>query len=88
MRHALFAAGAAILAATTMLTGAGGTPQGTTQAGGKLQETITPLLKDEPQNVPGKALLLADVVFPIGAASPSHTHPKSVFIRSTYHERH
>jgi len=46
----------------------------------KLQETITPLFKSDLPNVPGKALLAAEVSFPPGAASPPHRHPKSAFI--------
>jgi len=76
MKHALLATGAAILAAAATPAYA----QGTTQGGVKLQETITPLFKRELPNVPGKALLAAEVLFPPGAASPSHTHPKSAFI--------
>src|SRR3546814_297124 len=76
MKHGLLAAGAAILAVTATPVDA----QGTTQGGVKLQETITPLFKRELPNVPGKALLAAEVLFPPGAASPSHTHPKSAFI--------
>jgi quercetin dioxygenase-like cupin family protein len=76
MKHALLAAGAALLAATATPADA----QGTTQGGIKLEETITPLFKRDLPNVPGKALLAAEVLFPPGAASPSHTHPKSAFI--------
>src|SRR3546814_1786214 len=76
MKHALLAAGAAILAVTATPVDA----QRTTQGGVKLQETITPLFKRELPNVPGKALLAAEVLFPPGAASPSHTPPKSAFI--------
>jgi quercetin dioxygenase-like cupin family protein len=80
MRHALLAAGAAILAGTAGLADAHGPAPGTTQGGVQLQETITPLFKRELPNLPGKALLAAEVLFPPGAASPSHTHPKSAFI--------
>jgi quercetin dioxygenase-like cupin family protein len=76
MKHALLGAGAIILAAIATPANA----QGTTQGGVKLQETITPLFKRELPNVPGKALLAAEVLFPPGAASPPHTHPKSAFI--------
>jgi quercetin dioxygenase-like cupin family protein len=76
MNHALLAAGAAILAAAATPAAA----QGTTQGGVKLQETITPLFKHELPNVHDKALLAAEVLFPPGAASPPHTHPKSAFI--------
>jgi quercetin dioxygenase-like cupin family protein len=43
-------------------------------------ETVTPLFKRAMPNVPGKALVAVEVVFPPGAASPPHTHPKSAFI--------
>jgi quercetin dioxygenase-like cupin family protein len=80
MKRALLAAGAAILAATATPADAHEPAQGTTQGGVTLQETITPLFKRELPNVPGKALLAAEVLFPPGAASPPHTHPKSAFI--------
>jgi quercetin dioxygenase-like cupin family protein len=76
MKHALLVAGAAILAATAITADAHGQAQGTTQS----QETVTPLFKGELPNVPGKALLAAEVLFPPGAASPPHRHPKSAFI--------
>lgn len=76
MKHALLGVGAVLLAATATPADA----QGTTQAGVKLQETITPLFKRELPNVPGKAMIAAEVLFPPGAASPPHTHPKSAFI--------
>jgi quercetin dioxygenase-like cupin family protein len=80
MKHAILAACMAILAAVSSPAGAHGPEQGTTQGGVKLQETITPLLNRELPNVPGKALTAAEVLFPPGAASPAHTHPKSAFI--------
>jgi quercetin dioxygenase-like cupin family protein len=80
MKYALLAAGAAILAAVTPPAQAKGPVPGTTQGEVKLPETITPLFKSELPNVPGKALIAVEVLFPPGAASPSHTHPKSAFI--------
>jgi quercetin dioxygenase-like cupin family protein len=80
MKHAILAACTAILAAVSTPAGAHGPEQGTTQGGVKLQETITPLFNRELPNVPGKALIAVEVLFPPGAASPSHTHPKSAFI--------
>jgi quercetin dioxygenase-like cupin family protein len=80
VKHALLAAGMAILAAISTPAAAQGSGQGTTQGGVKLQEKITPLFKRELPNVPGKALVAVEVLFPPGAASPSHTHPKSAFI--------
>jgi hypothetical protein len=49
MKHALLAAGAAILAATATPADAHGLAQGTTQGGVKLRETITPLFKRDNQ---------------------------------------
>jgi quercetin dioxygenase-like cupin family protein len=80
MKYALLAAGAAIVATMSTPADAHGPAQGTTQGGVNLQETITPLFKRELPNVPGKALLAAEVLFPPGAASPPHTHPVSAFI--------
>jgi quercetin dioxygenase-like cupin family protein len=80
MKHTVLVVGAAILAATLTLTDAHGQTQGTTQGGAQSQETVAPLFKGELPNVPGKALLAAEVLFPPGAASPSHRHPKSAFI--------
>jgi quercetin dioxygenase-like cupin family protein len=57
-----------------------GPEQGGTQDGVKLHETVTPLFKRALPNVPGKALTAVEVSYPPGAASPSHTHPKSAFI--------
>jgi quercetin dioxygenase-like cupin family protein len=80
MKHAILAACTAILAGVSPPSGAHGPEQGTTQGGVKLQETITPLFNRELPNVPGKGLIAVEVLFPPGAASPSHTHPKSAFI--------
>lgn len=41
---------------------------------------VTLVYQHELPNVPGKALLAAEVLFPPGAAAPPHTHPKSAFI--------
>ncbi|MDB5575966.1 MAG: hypothetical protein JWR80_1142 [Bradyrhizobium sp.] len=80
MKHTILAACTAILAAVSTPAGAHGPEQGATQGGVKLQETIKPLFNRELPNVPGKALIAVEVLFPPGAASPSHTHPKSAFI--------
>jgi quercetin dioxygenase-like cupin family protein len=80
MKHALLAMGAVIIAAAVTPADAGGPGQGTTQSGVKLQETITPLFKRELPNVQDKALLAVEVLFPPGAVTPPHTHPKSAFI--------
>jgi quercetin dioxygenase-like cupin family protein len=80
MKHAFLVAGTAILAAMAITADAHGQAQGTTQGGAQPQETVTPLFKGALPNVPGKALLAAEVLFPPGDASPPHTHPKSAFI--------
>jgi quercetin dioxygenase-like cupin family protein len=80
MKHVIVAACAAILAGTVPLAGAHGPEQGTTQGGVKLPETVTPLFMRALPNVPGKTLTAVEVQYPPGAASPSHTHPKSAFI--------
>ena len=76
MKLGLFVAGAAVLAALASPVCA----QGPAQGEAKLQETVTPLFKHEMPNVPGKALLAVEVLFPPGAASPPHRHPKSAFL--------
>jgi quercetin dioxygenase-like cupin family protein len=68
MKSAIAAAGLALLAAVAAPASAHG------------PETVTPLFKRELPNVPGKALIAVEVSYPPGAASPSHTHPKSAFI--------
>jgi quercetin dioxygenase-like cupin family protein len=80
MKHAILAACAAIVTTMSIPAGAHGPEQGSTQGGVKLAETITPLFNHELPNVPGKALIAVEVLFPPGAASPAHTHPKSAFI--------
>jgi quercetin dioxygenase-like cupin family protein len=49
-------------------------------AGAHGPETVTPVFKHALPNVPGKQMIAVEVSFPPGAASPSHTHPKSAFI--------
>jgi quercetin dioxygenase-like cupin family protein len=80
MKHAILAACTAILAAAALPAFAQGPGPGATQGGAKLAETITPLFNRALPNVPGKALIAVEVLFPPGAASPPHTHPKSAFI--------
>lgn len=80
MKHSLLSISAGILAVVAASADAHEPAAGTTQGGVQLQETIKPLFKSEMPNVPGKALLAVEVSFPPGAASPSHTHPKSAFI--------
>ena len=79
MKHATLLAATAILAAAAIPAGAHGPEQGA-HAGAGHPETVTPLFKRDLPNVPGKALIAVEVAFPPGAASPSHTHPKSAFI--------
>lgn len=71
MKQAILAAGAIILAATIPVHASESI---------KLQETVTPVFDRELPNVPGKSLMAVEVLYPPGAASPSHTHPKSAFI--------
>ncbi len=71
-KHAILAAGAAILAVTSTSAHADGTAE--------LQETSTPVFERDLPNVPGKSLIAVEVLYPPGAATPSHTHPKSAFI--------
>lgn len=80
MKPALRALTAAILMTTVTLVDAHAPGLKTSQADATLPETITPLFKRNLPNVPGKALIAVEVSFPPGAASPSHTHPKSAFI--------
>ncbi len=72
MKQAILAAGGAILAAASVPA----LVRGTTE----LQETVTPVFERALPNVPGKSLVAVEVLYPPGAASPSHAHPKSAFI--------
>lgn len=47
---------------------------------GPKQETNRRIFERSLPNVPGKVLLAAEVDYPPGASSPSHTHPASAFI--------
>lgn len=80
MRRAIPAIGLALLAGAALPAGAHGPERSPAAAGAKHPETVTPLFKRALPNVPGKALVAVEVSFPPGAASPSHTHPKSAFI--------
>ena len=72
MRYLLPAAIAAILVASpTPAVSHGAGPKG---------EMNTRIFERDLPNVPGKVLLAAEVDYPPGAASPSHTHPASAFI--------
>ena len=72
MIRAFLAAGASLLATMAVPAQADETAL--------LQETVTPVFERELPNVPGKSIIALEVLYPPGAASPSHTHPKSAFI--------
>lgn len=80
MKHVFLAACAAGLAAVATPAVAQLPAQASTQGGVKLQETIRPRFNSELPNVPGKVLTAVEVLYPPGAASPPHTHPKSAFV--------
>ena len=44
------------------------------------EDTTTRIFERDLPNVPGKVLLAAEVLYPPGGATPSHTHPTSAFI--------
>lgn len=70
------AAGAAMLAGTS-------TPlfaHRAEHAAAKPGEIVKPIFERQLPNVSGKSLLAVEVVYPPGAGSPPHTHPKSAFI--------
>lgn len=77
---AIFAAGAVLFAGTLKPSLARGAEHAETRAEPNLQETATPIFERKLPNVPGKSLLAVEVVYPPGAASPSHRHPPSAFI--------
>ncbi len=72
MKRIILAAGAAILAAAAVPAFVHGATE--------LQEKVTPIFEHRLPNVPGKSMITIEVLYPPGAASPSHTHPKSAFI--------
>ncbi|HJV26740.1 MAG TPA: cupin domain-containing protein [Aromatoleum sp.] len=80
MKHAILSACATIVTAISFPAGAHGSQHHTNAGALKPPERVTPLFKRELPNVPGKTLIAAEVLFPPGAASPAHTHPKSAFI--------
>lgn len=77
MKRTILAAGALLLAAIAAPAFA---PPSFAHGPAGLQETITPVFEGALPNVPGKSLIAIEVEYPPGAASPSHTHPKSAFI--------
>jgi quercetin dioxygenase-like cupin family protein len=76
----MLAACLAVSAAAAAPAWAHGPEQGATHAAEGHPETIVPLFKHVLPNVPGKALTAVEVMFPPGAESPPHTHPKSAFL--------
>jgi quercetin dioxygenase-like cupin family protein len=72
MKRLILATGAAILAAASIPA----LVHGTTEP----LETVTPIFERALPNVPGKSLSAIEVLYPPGAASPAHSHPKSAFI--------
>jgi quercetin dioxygenase-like cupin family protein len=53
---------------------------GTALARDRQAETIIPKFDQAIPNVPGKSLIVVEVDYAPGAASPAHTHAKSAFI--------
>ena len=72
MRRPLLAAAAALLGIGAAPAPAGG-PQ-------PVEETTTSIFHRPLPNVPGKALIAAEVLYPAGGATPPHKHPKSAFV--------
>lgn len=71
MKHAILA-GAVLLALASLPAHA--------QGPAEPQETVKQVFDRELPNIPGKALVALEVLYPPGGASPPHTHPKSAFI--------
>lgn len=53
---------------------------GSAKAHSAQSETVVPLFDQAIPNIPGKSLIVVEVDYAPGAASPSHTHAKSAFI--------
>ncbi|MGX9432595.1 MULTISPECIES: cupin domain-containing protein [Bradyrhizobium] len=53
---------------------------GPVAAYGAQTETVAPKFNQPIPNIPGKSLVVVEVDYAPGAASPSHTHAKSAFI--------
>ena len=53
---------------------------GSAVAHGSQTETVVPKFDQAIPNIPGKSLVVVEVDYAPGAASPSHTHAKSAFI--------
>lgn len=69
MKHAIPAVGAAVLAATSI-----------PAQPAELRETVTSVFERPVANIEGKSLIALEVMYPPGAASASHSHPRSAFI--------
>jgi quercetin dioxygenase-like cupin family protein len=80
MKYTIAAACAALLAAAAVPADAHGPEQGRSADGAKHPETVTPLFRRALPNAPGKVLIAVEVLYPPGAASPPHRHPKSAFV--------
>jgi quercetin dioxygenase-like cupin family protein len=53
---------------------------GSAVANGSQTETVVPKFDQAIPNIPGKSLVVVEVDYAPGAASPPHTHAKSAFI--------
>jgi len=87
MKHAIssfsmvtFATAAVMFAGASTSLFAHGAEHSGMRAEANVTENVTPIFERELPNVPGKSLLAVEVVYPPGAASPSHRHPRSAFI--------
>ena len=77
---ALVAGGAAFLAGPRTPSFAHGAEHPLRQAAAEPRSSATPIFERVLPNVPGKSLLVVEVVYPPGGASPPHRHPDSAFI--------
>lgn len=66
-------ASVAAICAAAAITGSAGAHSART-------ETVAPIFDQAIPNIPGKSLIVVEVDYAPGAASPSHTHAKSAFI--------
>lgn len=87
MKHAIPSFSMAILAACAAMFAGAPAPssahsaeRAATRPQSESSGTATPIFERELPNVPGKSLVAVEVVYPPGAATPSHRHPKSAFI--------
>lgn len=75
---AILTAGAAVLGGSAAPSFAWGTDHRAADV--EARSTATPIFERDLPNVPGKSLLVVEVVYPPGGASPPHRHPASAFI--------